>query len=138
GRTIRVAPDAELQQRGDSDYFRRAIRLAPDEGDVSPIELNQERGVVELPHVPVIRTAAAIHAPNGQPFGIVVINVDLSAEFARIRAARRPDSRIYLVNEQGDYLIHPDPEREFGFAFARPQRLEEDFPDLAGAMTLAF
>jgi PAS domain S-box-containing protein len=134
-RTIRVIPQDELQQRGDSDYFKRAIRLAPNEVDVSPIELNQEHGVVELPHVPVIRTAAAIHAPNGEPFGVVVINVDLSAEFARIRAARRPDSRIYLVNEQGDYLIHPDPEREFGFAFAKPQRLEDDFPDLAGAMT---
>ena len=49
----------------------------PNEVDVSPIELNQEQGVVEPPHVPVIRTAAAIHTPDGRPFGIVVINVDL-------------------------------------------------------------
>ena len=134
-KAIRVVPETELEQRGDSDYFQRAIRLGPNEVDVSPIELNQEQGVVELPHVPVIRTAAAIHAADGRPFGIVVINVDLSAEFARIRAARRPDSQTFVVNERGDYLLHPDPSREFGFAFAKPQRLDDDFPDLAGAAT---
>ena len=57
--------------------------------------------------------------PDGRPFGIVVINVDLGAEFARIRAARRPDSQIFVVNERGDYLFHPDQSREFGFAFAK-------------------
>ncbi len=137
GKTIRVVPDGELEQRGDSDYFQRAIRLGPNEVDVSPIELNQEQGVVELPHVPVIRTAAAIHTPDGRPFGIVVINVDLGAAFARVRAARRPDSQIFVVNERGDYLLHPDQSREFGFAFAKPQRLDDDFPDLAGAATVA-
>jgi CheY-like chemotaxis protein len=135
GKTIRVVPDTGLEQRGDSDYFQRAIRLGPNEVDVSPIELNQEQGVVELPHVPVIRPAAAIHTPDGRPFGIVVINVDLGAEFARIRAARRPDSQIFVVNERGDYLLHPDQSREFGFAFAKPQRLDDDFPDLAGVAT---
>jgi PAS domain S-box-containing protein len=135
GKTIRVVPEAELEQRGDSDYFQRAIRLGANEVDVSPIELNHEHGVVELPHVPVIRTAAAIHAPGGKPFGIVVINVDLSAEFARIRAVHRANSQIFVVNELGDYLLHPDPSREFGFVFAKPQRLDDDFPDLAGAAT---
>ena len=106
GKTIRVVPDGELEQRGDSDYFQRAIRLGPNEVDVSPIELNQEQGVVELPHVPVIRTAAAIHTPDGRPFGIVVINVDLRrrirprprgapaglADLRRQRARRLPAS----------------------------------------------
>src|SRR5262249_24528727 len=37
----------------------------------------------------------------------------------------------YLVNEAGDYLIHPDRSREFGFEFARRYQLSDDFPMLA-------
>src|SRR5258708_8285254 len=40
----------------------------------------------------------------------------------------------YVVNDQGDYLVHPDPQREFGFEFAKPSRIQDDFPDLAGIL----
>jgi PAS domain S-box-containing protein len=134
GGSIRVVPDAELQAKGDRDYVQRAIALPPGGVDISPVELNQERGVIETPHMPVIRAAAVIHAPDGAPFGLVIINVDLRAAFARIRASAPPDTSIYLVNERGDYLLHPDPRREFGFEFGKPQRLQDEFPALAGIL----
>jgi PAS domain S-box-containing protein len=134
GGAIRVVPDAELQAKGDRDYVRRAIALPPGEVDISPVELNQEQGVIETPNMPVIRAGAAIHAPDGQPFGVVVINVDLRAAFARIRASAPPDATTYLINERGDYLLHPDPSREFGFEFGKPRRLQDDFPSIAAAL----
>jgi PAS domain S-box-containing protein len=134
GGAIRVVPDAELQAKGDRDYVQRAIALPPGEVDVSPVELNQEQGVIETPRMPVIRASAAIHAPDGRLFGVVVINVDLRAAFARIRAGAPSDAMVYLVNERGDYLVHPDPSRAFGFEFGRPQRLQDDFPSIAGIL----
>src|SRR5207253_2612236 len=47
GGTIRVVADAELQQKGDRDYFQHTIRLHPGEVDISPMELNEEHGVIE-------------------------------------------------------------------------------------------
>ena len=135
GGAVRVVPDAELQAKGDRGYVQRAIALPPGEVDISPVELNQEQGVIETPHMPVIRASTALQAPDGQPFGIVVINVDLRAAFARIRAAAPSDAIVYLVNERGDYLVHPDPRREFGFEFGKPQRLQDDFPSIAGILT---
>ncbi len=132
---VRVVPDAELQRKGDRGYFTRAIRRPQGEVDVSPVELNQEGGTIETPHVPVIRTAIAIHAPDGQPFGIVIINVDLRAAFARIRSASRAGARFFIVNEHGDYLLHPDSDREFGFEFGRTARIQDDFPELGRAVS---
>jgi hypothetical protein len=70
---IRVVPDAELQRKGDRDYFKEAITLSPNEIYVSQIDLNQEQGVIDTPHVPTLRTAAPIYTPGGKPFGIVII-----------------------------------------------------------------
>jgi len=130
-KTIRIVPDAELQRKGDRDYFLRAIRLSADEFDISAIELNQENGVIEVPHVPVMRAAASIIGPDGQPFGAIVINVELQTAFSRVRAAAvRSGDPIYVTNERGDYLMHPDPAKEFGFEFGKAFRMQDDFPGL--------
>ena len=93
-----------------------------------------EHGSIQVPHVPVLRTATPIHTPDGKPFGIVIINVDLRMAFARVRPGTDPSAQTYLVNEQGDYLIHPDQAREFGFELGKQFRLQDDFPKLGEAM----
>ena len=134
GGPIRIAPDQELQQKGDRPYFQQAIGLPAGEVYVSPVELNVEHGSIQVPHVPVLRTATPIHTPDGKPFGIVIINVDLRMAFARVRPGTDPSAQTYLVNEQGDYLIHPDRTREFGFELGKQFRLQDDFPKLGEAM----
>jgi PAS domain S-box-containing protein len=134
GGPIRVVPDKELQQKSDRPYFQQAIGLPAGEVYVSPVELNVEHGSIQVPHVPVLRTATPIHTPDGKAFGIVVINVDMRAAFARVRSGADPSAQIYLVNQQGDYLIHPDQAREFGFELGKRSRLQDDFPDLGEAM----
>jgi PAS domain S-box-containing protein len=129
---VRVVPDAELQQKGDRPYFWDTIKLAPNQIYVSPLDLNEENGVVETPHVPTLRVAAPIFMPDGKPFGIVVINVDMRPVFDRIRSSARRGENIYVVNAAGDYLVDPDPSREFGSQLHVHANWLADFPDLAG------
>ena len=134
--TIRIVPDAELQRKGDRPYFKETIKLAADEIYVSPIDLNVENGVIETPHVPTLRVAAPVFSPDGKPFGIVVVNVDMRPAFDRIRASARPGEHIYVVDEQGNYLVHPDQTLEFGWELGTPANWRDDFPafaSLAGA-----
>jgi PAS domain S-box-containing protein len=131
---IRIASQAELQQRGDRDYFQRAMRLRADEVDISPVELGREYGVIDTPHVPVVRASTPVVGPDGRPFGIVVMDVDLRGPFARVRDSARPGGAVYIVNSNGDYLVHPDPAREFGFQLGAPSRLQDDFPNLGGML----
>jgi PAS domain S-box-containing protein len=129
GGAIRVVPDSELQHKGDRDAFRQTIALPPGEVHVSPVDLN-----VELPRVPVLRVATAVHSPEGRPFGIVIINVDMRPAFDRIRATATKGGRSYVVNDRGDYLVHPDPAREFGFESGKPVHIQDDFPDFANIL----
>ena len=132
--TVRVAPEAELQPRGDRDYFRRAMRLHAHEVDISPVELDREHGAIDTPHLPVVRASTPVVGPDGRPFGVVVIDIDLRGPFARVRENARPGSAVYIVNSNGDYLLHPDPAREFGFQLGAPSRVQDDFPALGGML----
>jgi PAS domain S-box-containing protein len=134
GGGIRRVPESELQQKGDRDYFARAVRLAAGQVYVSDIDLNRERDAIEVPHVPVLRVAAPVFTPAGDPFGIVVVFVDMRPLFATIRSTAADGRRIFLVNARGDYLVHPDASREFGFETGHPMRWQDDLPELAAAL----
>jgi PAS domain S-box-containing protein len=131
GRAIRIVPDNELQREGDRTAFAETIRLPAGEVYVSAVDLNQDNGVIETPHVPVVRIATPVHTPEGQPFAIVIINVDMRPTFSRIRSNPTEGGRSYVVNDQGDYLVHPDPDLEFGFVLGKPVHIQDDFPDFA-------
>src|SRR5450631_4469842 len=66
GRAIRIVPDNELQREGDRTAFAETIRLPAGEVYVSAVDLNQDNGVIETPHVPVVRIATPVHTPEGQ------------------------------------------------------------------------
>jgi PAS domain S-box-containing protein len=130
-RTIRLVPDSELQQQGDRPYFKDAISKPANEIYISAIDLNQENNVIETPHVPTLRVATPLPGSDGKPFGIVIINVDMRPALARVRTSVRHGGMIYAVNKRGDYLIHPDPAREFGSQLGKSAGWQADFPDLA-------
>jgi hypothetical protein len=130
GGATRTVPDAELQRDGDRDYFQKTIALATGEVYVSPIELKQKQGGIQIPHVPIMRVATPLFAADDRRLGIVIVDLDLRSVFARIRASVRQASHTYLVNEAGDYLVHPDPNREFGFQLGSPARVQDDYPGL--------
>lgn len=136
GGAIRVVPAAELQRKGDRDYFIQALRFPTGQIYISPIELNQEHGGIETPPVPVLRVATPVLTPDGQPFGIIIVNIDMRSFLSNLRAAGLDGGNIYLLNERGDYLVHPDPKREFGFELGRPARVQDDFPSLAQVLSL--
>jgi PAS domain S-box-containing protein len=132
--TVRIVPEAELKQVGDAPYFRDTINLAADQIYVSPISLTTENGVVETPHVPILRIAQPVLAPDGKPFGIVIINADMRPALARVRSSVRPGEQAYVVDGRGDYLVHPDRTREFGSQLGAPTDWRSDLPYLAASL----
>ena len=129
--TVRVVEPAELQQKGKSDYFTATLGLRPGEVHVTPIELNREHGEIETPHVPVIRVATPVFDAAGTAFGIVVINYDMHPLFRRLEAYVGARSQLNIVNPAGDYLIHPDRDRTFGFDLGERHRIHDDLPAIA-------
>jgi hypothetical protein len=127
----RVVPDNELQRKGDRDYFKQTLESPPGQVYVSTIDLNQEHGVIETPHVPTLRVATLISEPDNRPFGILIINLDVRPIFEQLRSSARTGGHIFVANDRGDYLVHSDPSREFAFEVGGTSRWSDEFPELA-------
>ncbi len=132
--TVRVVPEAELKRVGDAPYFRDTIKLAADETYVSPIHLSEENGAIETPQVPIMQIAMPVIASDGKPYGIVIINTDMRPALDRVRSSVRPGETAYLVDRNGDYLIHPDRNREFGSQRGTPTDWRRDMPYFASSL----
>lgn len=129
---IRIVPDAELGARDDRNYFQETIKLRSGETYVSRLNLDRADWKIIEPHRPTLRVATPLFAPDGKLFGIFIINVDMRPAFERVRASARPGEGVYIINERGDYLLHPDAAREFGSELGMPiESWQSDFPVLA-------
>ncbi len=131
--TIRDVPADELQPKGDTSYFRSAVRHGRNQTSLSGLDLNRERGEITDPPVPVLRASTPIYAPNGALFGIVVINKNMQEIFTSLATVAHSGRSYYLSNNNGDYLIHPDRSKTFRFEYNEASRIQDDFPMLAGA-----
>ncbi len=126
-----ATPPEQLQRKGDRDYFRAIANLKQGEVYLSDINLNVEHGKVEVPHVRTARAGTPLFFPDGRLFGMVVVNMNVGPLLDRVADDAPPAARTYLANDAGDYLIHPDAARTFGFDLGKRYRLQEDFPGLA-------
>ncbi|WP_417310481.1 ATP-binding protein [Devosia sp.] len=127
---IRTVPEAALQNKSDRPYFTETLPLARGEVHLSSIDLNVEFGEIERPYRPVMRVATKAFDDNGQPAGIIVINISMEDLFAKLQRLPAP-SASFVTNMQGDYIDHPDPAKTYGYMLGRRHLLQDDYPELA-------
>ncbi len=128
--SIHVVTGDLLRQQKDRTYFKNSIGLRPGEVYVASPTLNRDGGGIDEPHRPVLVVVTPVFAPDKTLFGILVINVDMKAAFDTLREAAPYRGQIYVVNERGEYLVHPDPSKEFGFDLGHSFDLGDSFPAL--------
>ena len=121
-----IIPDDELQKKGERDYFKAAVKLKPGEIYISDINLNREHGSVEIPHRRTLRIAAPLYNSLGQEYGLIAINMDIGGALDKIRLDTDKDVRVYVTNQDGDFLVNPDPARTFGFDLGHRYRWQND------------
>lgn len=112
---VSVVKGDALQEKSHFPYFFRTLKLAPGELYISNINLNNEQGTHLGLGKPTLRIATPVHSAGGKVFGVIVINVDLNGLFNQIRADVPKNIDVILTNQDGDYLVHPDSSRTFGF-----------------------
>lgn len=132
GKVMR-APEAALQFKGHRAYMQAALETPWPEVYYSRIELNREHNALEFPYVPTLRVASVILDPHAKPWGIVILNLSVTALF-RSLSLENTDYGLYLANQEGDFLVHPDPSKTFGFEFGQRHRIGDDMPELARAL----
>jgi len=114
-----------LQNKADRDYFIKTAKLKDRQVSISPLNLNREQGNVEVPHIPVIRYSTPVYDDEGRFRGIIIANVYANSLLEQLETK---EGDIYLVNEDGFYLTHPDETKTFGFDLDHESKLVDDFP----------
>lgn len=127
GSNIKRIPNERLQSKGDSDYFKEVSQYHPRKIYVSNINLNREYGEIQLPYTPTQRVAMPVFRNDNVFFGMVVINLDARYQIDSLVNNLNADLTLYLLNNKGGYVRHPDDEQSFLFEFDKQSRWDNEF-----------
>lgn len=130
GKTVRITPRDELQNKTQYPYFKETIKIKEGEIYYSDINLNREYGKIQIPHTPVFRIATPVYDSKKQVRGIIVINLYARNIFADVK----PDPKgikKYIINQDGYFIDYPDKSKEFGFDLDFDFTVKDVMPDLA-------
>ncbi len=126
---VEIVPLPALQLKVGRYYFQEAMRLQEGQIYISPVDLNREYGQLEFPYTPVIRYATPLFYPDGHRAGILIINVYADTFLRFVYDGRYRDEMI-MMDQDGYYMVHPDPEKTWGHPWDRAtgERVHLDFP----------
>jgi diguanylate cyclase len=127
--TVRV-PDPLLQEKAHFPYVFRALSLRAGEVFLSKMGINHELGSHAALNQPTLHVSSPVAGADGPPVGLIVISVDVNRVFGALKADLPSHLKLFLTNEWGDFLIHPDPAQAFGFDQGRRVLIQESFAEV--------
>ena len=114
-----IVKSNKLQDKGDRDYYQVTKDLRKNQIYLSPLNLNQENGVLELPYKPMIRGVAPILDSLENKLGIVVINFGASKLLDMLKKDNQYP--FMLLDRFGNYLVIKDTDKEFAHLISKGQ-----------------
>lgn len=115
-----VVSNSKLQDKSDRYYFTDSFKLNPGEIYISPMDLNIEKGRIELPFKPIVRTASPVADPQGIKQGIVIINLNASKLLKQLKlSATTSLGEMMLLNKDGYWISGR--EKDAAWAFMYPE-----------------
>jgi len=133
GNDIYPLPDNALQNKRHSIFFQQTMTLSKEEVYLSEINLNREHGKISIPHQQVLRSATPIYDKQTKRIaGLVIITAEIGHAFYDIQKHYQSNTaKMYITNDHGGYLLHPDHSKTYGFDLGKRYRIQEDIPQLA-------
>lgn len=133
GARIERVPNAKLQNLEDQKYFQDTLNLGPDDIYLSEPRLQRENGQIIEPYVLVLSAASPVY--NGDSIsGMIIVTMDFGGILQTAKNTISQNRIVYITDDQGNYLVHPDPAMLYGTMVGRDARLQKDQPDLIAVM----
>ena len=127
GKALTRVPTANLQKRLHYPYVTGTLRLARGDIYLSDITINHEKGTHSALNKPTMTLSTPVFSRNGKRLGLIAINVDMDG-LSRLLKSNLPSAyQLYLSNQWGDFLIHPDDSQTFGFDRGRRILIQDSF-----------
>lgn len=122
-----VISDNKLQTKANRDYFKNTVNLNEGQILISDISLNREFGRIEIPIWPTYRVSTPIYSDEGELFGIIIVNYNARNLFSDLSNSLPEGMNIYITNEDGQYLVHPDKNKAFAYEYADFTVWDDDY-----------
>ena len=127
GRRMTRVQAGGLRKRGQLPYVVGTLRLAQGDIYLSEITINHEKGAHSGRDKPTVTVSTPVFARSGKRLGLIVINVDLNG-LARLLQSNLPSAyQLYLSNQSGDFLVHPNAAQTFGFDRGKRILIQDTF-----------
>ncbi|WP_176763953.1 PAS domain-containing protein [Aquimonas voraii] len=133
GDRIRVVAAEDLQAKGDRSYLQRGLQIPAGSVWVDGPSLNREHGVIETPHRAMLRLVSPVRGDDDRTFGAIVVNIDAALWMNSALSNLPAGFEIFLSTGAGDFVVHPDLGKTYGFDLGRPHRWRDEFALLAGS-----
>lgn len=133
-----ATPEHGLQNKAERYYFQVKKHMQPGQVYISPLDLNIEHGVIEVPYKPTLRFSTALQNTQGNQAGALVINYLAKGMLVRFRQimSQRFDQQGMLLDSQGYWLSNHERSNEWGADLGRPEHtFAQLFPDAWSAVT---
>lgn len=134
GKKIVRLTGKQLQNKAHRTYVSETLKLPAGSVYVSEMNLNREFGKVTQPHQEVIRSATPIYDEKSAKLaGLLTITAEIGDKLRSIqhRVRNKNHSEIYITNDRGDYLLHPDLNKAYGFELGKKNTIQKEFPELS-------
>ncbi|OYT96558.1 MAG: deoxyuridine 5'-triphosphate nucleotidohydrolase [Pseudomonas sp. PGPPP3] len=115
GKKITRVEGLQLQEKAHFPYVFKALDLKPGQVRLSPIVINHEQGAHSGLDKPTLTISGPSDTGSASISDLIVLNIDLNKLFKQLKADLPAQYEVYLSNEAGDILIHPDSSLTFGF-----------------------
>jgi PAS domain S-box-containing protein len=103
GDRVLIVPEDELEDDSAAAFFKGAKNLPRGDLYVSPLELEAGDEFFEAPPRPVVRFATPIYDDLDNKRGVVLFTLDAEHLLRQLAV-----SRLWLINEKGEFFAHPD------------------------------
>lgn len=132
---LKVAGVGSLQDKSNRYYFTETAELSSGEVYISPIDLNVEQGVIEIPWRPTARLATPIKGLDGRR-GYLVFNLDMAVPLADFGRDSNSTIKTELVNKDGYWLAGVEEEKLWAFMTGKRANMARDNEELWQKVTL--
>ncbi len=130
--SLEVVPEEALQNKSHRDYFKTAMTLKTGEIYLSPIDLNKENNVIDIPYHAIARIISVIwDEEKNRKLGIFITNVSVENLMAAFTTARIADTvQIGLLNYKGEGVFRLKDDVQYYFKDISNYTLQDTLPEL--------
>ena len=127
GEELEIFGKELLQLKENEPYISQTLNVGQGNVFQSNINLNRELGKIEQPMRPVWRFSTPVFYSDGRPLGIIIININADRFLKKVANNAPPNSELYIINNEGGFLRHPNSSKNFTFEYSDSSRWQDEF-----------